>query len=886
MNGHKNTITIVIFLLLGLSSHPIVRGQRDSKMGIKASKEDVTNFINSHSGKEYFVFSESRTSPIQMLDSIPKCWCNRNEYEMEHFSAEARPGEFYTFQLGIYSPKIKLDSIGLSYTNLKNEKGQVIGNRAFKCFNLGGINEKGEVFSKVVNVSKGSVQPLWIGLQIPKEATGYYNGDFVVSARDAMPTTVHINIHVDGSIIPNSGLNEGWRMARLKWLDSDIAQDDSITKPYTPIKKDGLTMKILGRSLTLQPNGLPEKIQSYFSNSVTRIQESPHNILASPFQFIVETRKDSCKWVHGNLEFTHISEGDIRWEVESNSGDFILNCEGKIEYDGFVEYKLILKALRDVDLNDILLKIPLKEDAAKYFMGLGYKGGLRPRDFEWRWNIKKNQDALWIGDVNAGIRCKFKGANYKSPLVNIYYQFGPLNMPISWSNDGKGGISVEGEKPGMVLLEAFSGEHHMKKGECLHFDFELLITPLKPINVSKHFANRYIHRGLNRGSAEEMLDDAVKFGANVINVHHSKALNPFINYPYLDETVEDFKEFIQKAHEKHLKVKPYYTTREITVNSPEFWALWSLQGEVIFPGPGKDVRTVIHKNGPDSWLVKNLGKNFIPAWVQPLTVGKLAGSTDLSVITTPDTRWNNFYLGGLDWMVKNIHIDGIYIDDTALDRESLKRARKILDRNKSGCLIDLHSWNAFDCRAGWNNNANQYMELFPYIDRIWFGENFRYDDNLSDYWLVEISGIPFGLMGEMLQGGGNPWKGMVFGLTRRIYQEVDPVPVWNFIDQYELGNAEMIGYWDESCPVKTNNKYIKATAYRAKDFTVVSVANFSHKDQECLLGFDLKLLGFKENSVEIFSPFIKDFQEGKKYIFNNTMKIESDKGALLIIRDM
>ena len=70
-------------------------------------------------------------------------------------------------------------------------------------------------------------------------------------------------------------------------------------------------------------------------------------------------------------------------------------------------------------------------------------------------------------------------------------------------------------------------------------------------------------------------------------------------------------------------------------------------------------------------------------------------------------------------------------------------------------------------RDGFASSANLYLEHFPYLNRLWFGEYFDYN-SAPDYWLTEISGIPFGLMGEMLQDGGNPWRGMVFGMTGRL----------------------------------------------------------------------------------------------------------------------
>ena len=94
----------------------------------------------------------------------------------------------------------------------------------------------------------------------------------------------------------------------------------------------------------------------------------------------------------------------------------------------------------------------------------------------------------------------------------------------------------------------------------------------------------------------------------------------------------------------------------------------------------------------------------------------------------------------------------------------MKRVRKVLDRNRPGALIDLHSANQFNVRDGFANSANLYLEHFPFLNRLWFGEYFDYN-SAPDFWLVEVSGLPFGLMGEMLQDNGNPWRGMVFGMT-------------------------------------------------------------------------------------------------------------------------
>ena len=130
----------------------------------------------------------------------------------------------------------------------------------------------------------------------------------------------------------------------------------------------------------------------------------------------------------------------------------------------------------------------------------------------------------------------------------------------------------------------------------------------------------------------------------------------------------------------------------------------------------------------------------------------------------------------------------------------------------------------FTREYGLNNCANQYLELFPYIDNIWFGEGFDYDEP-PEYWLVEIAGIPYGLFGEMLQGGGNPWRGMLFGMTSRLGWGGDPRPIWKVWDEFGIQEAKMSGFWDPNCPVKTGRKDVLATAYVKRGKTLISLAS-------------------------------------------------------------
>ena len=64
------------------------------------------------------------------------------------------------------------------------------------------------------------------------------------------------------------------------------------------------------------------------------------------------------------------------------------------------------------------------------------------------------------------------------------------------------------------------------------------------------------------------IEMAKKAGANIINIHHAEDLYPFINYPYLDDNVNELTQLVDNAHKENLRMKFYYTTRELTKNLP------------------------------------------------------------------------------------------------------------------------------------------------------------------------------------------------------------------------------------------------------------------------------------------------------------------------------
>ena len=821
-------------------------------MEVIATSNETARLLKEHPGEKYILFTEDRKFPIRMTTDIPYKWIADNRHDF--FYGQADKGEYYVFQLGVWAARSNVENLHVDFSALTNKAtGEQIPASSFTCFNTEGTDVTGTVFEKNCSVDKGKVQALWVGTQLPEHlSAGTYQGTVTVSAANAESKTVQVSLNVSENVIANHGDNEPWRHSRLRWLNSQIGFDDEVIAPYTPLVMKDKTISCLGREIKLSDLGLPEHITSYFKETMTGIGTNGRSVLAAP----MELAADGGAWENLNFEITKHKQGAIAWKALNQNSRFLMDLEGEMESDGNIAYKVTLVAREDASVEDVALRTHLASGVGRYMMGLGEKGGYCPNDLRWKWDVEKNQDAVWVGDVNAGIQIRLYDNKYERPLNTNFYHQKPLHMPVSWCNAGNGGIDIHNAADG-TRINAYSGKRSVKKGDRLYYYFNLALTPFRPIDTDKQWRERYHHN-------YEFLDGIQKRGANVINIHHANAINPFINYPFL--RTKEMKAYIDGAHARDMKVKIYNTVRELSNSCVEMFALRSLGNEIFSEGPG----------GGFSWLQEHLDQNYIGAWFVP-------GLKDAAIVNSGISRWHNYYLEGIDWLMKNVGIDGLYIDDLAFDRMTMKRIRKVMNRTNPGAMIDLHSANQYNPKDGFANSANLYLEHFPYLDRLWFGEYFNYDFP-PEFWLVEVSGIPYGLMGEMLEGGGNPWRGMLYGMTGRS-PRVDNGPLWKLWDSFGMQNSEMIGYWVKDNPVKTGSEKTLATVYsHMGDKALISLATWEDTDAKVKLSIDWAKLGLDPSKVTLHAPAIENFQQETTWKPSDEIVVPKGKGLLIIAK--
>jgi len=389
-------------------------------MEVIATAAETQDLIARHPDAPFLLFPEDRSFPIKMTDDLPYRWIGMGVRDT--FQGQVSRGEYYAFQLGLFAARVSLEDVDVAFSDLRGPEGAArIPATAVNCINTGGVDVKGLKFKKAPAIEKGKVQALWIGIQVPQGIQpGAYQGEATVLAKGLKAQKVKIVLNVQPDELKDSGDGDPSRYSRLRWLDSTIAIDDEPVAPFTPMGVSGRTISCLGRKVVLGESGLPERLQSLFAPEVTHLVDKARDILSQPVTLTVEASRNVIwPWTPAGVTFLKKATGAVAWQSQSRASTLTMDCRAQMEFDGHLEFDVVVTAAQATRVNDIRLDIPVAKDVAKYMMGLGVEGGFRPSQHVWRWDEHKLQDAVWIGDVNAGVQCKLKGENYKTILGNV-----------------------------------------------------------------------------------------------------------------------------------------------------------------------------------------------------------------------------------------------------------------------------------------------------------------------------------------------------------------------------------------------------------------------------------------------------------------------------------
>ena len=83
----------------------------------------------------FFIFPEDRSHPVRMREKLPEKWLSVRQGD--GFRGEARPNEYYAFQIALWSPRKDIGEVTYRASDLKAPT-HVIPSTAVTCFNTEG----------------------------------------------------------------------------------------------------------------------------------------------------------------------------------------------------------------------------------------------------------------------------------------------------------------------------------------------------------------------------------------------------------------------------------------------------------------------------------------------------------------------------------------------------------------------------------------------------------------------------------------------------------------------------------------------------------------------------------------------------------------------------
>lgn len=811
--------------------------------------------------RPFILVPENRRRPIRMTDTIPYAWAARPDDELAVLRDEACRNEYFVFQVGLYAHHETLADITASSSDLTAGRGTRIPARAITCFNLEGVDQLGARFKKRLHVPHAKVQALWFGVDVPaKTVPGMYRGTVTISAAGLPPQSVGIELVVSKRVLADRGDGDHWRHSRLRWLNSILAHDDKSYAPYVPLKVQGRTIDLLGRTITLGAGGLPASLRS--SIDMFEITARPREILAAPVTMEMTVAGKTGPVPMGDARRWAASAGIARFAGAQKSAAMAVLHSTAVELDGMIEHRLAIRPAKDLAIDDLRLSIHVAADVARYFTTPNpiperekAQGGACPARYECP---IADFEAVWVGDYNAGVGLRLPAGN------NGWKRFGGARAFVL-------------KDAGGCAIELHLGPAVLPAGAEAVFITEFYVTPFKPLTKA-HWAWRYYHTG-----QKVDVPTGKGAGALVYTQHHGVPSNPYINYPIL--TADRLREIGDAVHKEDGLFKFYYTIRELSVRATELWVLRSLGAEILVSSVGRlgaetlaelpleyQQRNPYHEPFTGMpWCCEHLGDDYHTRWHTP--GGGTVEDADGSLQISGASRWSNFYIESLVWLMRNAGLDGLYLDGVTFDRTSLRRVRKTMLREKPRMLIDWHG-------------GPSSIELLPFCDSIWNGEG-ALSEREPDYWLAVISGIAFGTPGELLLPQSSVARGMVYGLSQRYgwmaLEQVDPSGLWNWWDDFDIAGAEMIGYWQANCPVATGHPMVKATAYvhRGKRMAV-AVASWAVELVTVKLAIDWDSVGLDPVRASARIPEIPKFQPATECRLD-ALPVAPDKGWLIEI---
>ena len=411
------------------------------------------------------------------------------------------------------------------------------------------------------------------------------------------------------------------------------------------------------------------------------------------------------------------TNSSVSWAAQSSvavaaAGALLVDVAGTLDFTSYIEMIVTVSnppgAAAAVAIGDARLTLPVAPEMCGYIVGMSDAGANAQEyaDRQWRWSNSTGANKVWLGRTEGGVVLNLKGDGIKwdSPMFGMDYPVVPF-VPPTWGGadaqptNNKFGVNVTA-----CTAVAFTGPRSLSPGESVAFRFDLALTPSKLANWTRHFSTRsfQVGYGTDYYTPQQMKDmgvTAVTLHQGTPGIVNGSLINPWINYPFLNDTVPLLTNYSQQANALGLLTRFYYTVRELSARAVETFAFKAQQGEIlveqdpyIIVQPGYAHAWNTH--GGSAYLHQHAGASYAACWQQT----ESNGEWDPSLCSIGVSRFFNYYVEGLYWgMAHAPYMNGNYYDGTNFPRAAMIRIRRAANAGAEArgfglpALLDLHT---------------------------------------------------------------------------------------------------------------------------------------------------------------------------------------------------
>ncbi|MCX7426580.1 MAG: DUF6067 family protein [Planctomycetia bacterium] len=614
------------------------------------------------------------------------------------------------------------------------------------------------------------------------------------------------------------------------WLGTKAGVTDAVLPPYTPVEvaddAGAVLLSVWGRTYRLGDLAIPQQIVSHDAS-----------LLAAPVRLRAVVGGKEVSWSGAAPTIRQRTPGRVTLEQTASDGPITAKAVASIEYDGFLRTECTLSVSAPVEIQSLVLEIPVKKEHARYLYtwptiwgGSGFSGELvRAMTFSFH-------PIVWLGDEARGLSWMCESENDFSP-----------------DDPAKVIEVVPGDEAATLRIRMIGKPTALRPDRPLEYVFALQATPLKPIGKdgweSRFGSCPWYGDDYDLLTGREFLGKPALDRLRELGVRTLIAWNwtPALAYPWPLDRADDFKSLVRACHAQGIRVIPYLGY-QISEKAPEYAQV--RDEVVVFP------------------VMANADK-------YPKTKPHMVSSVCLRSI------WQDSLAERVSRMIDEFDIDGVYVDSANMPwpcmnalhgcearrldgavvpvypvfsvRDTFRRLYAVIKGKKADGVIDSH---VFDCM---NPGALAFSTSY------WTGEQLSTadvptDSVALDRFRTEFMGVNWGVPCDMLAYRlGSYHKAMAVSLPHDVLARFrqDEIPtnpgeseavlaasIWRMAEDFGRREATFVPYYGPERPIENLPKDWIASMYRhPRNGALVIVSNLGRADARAALKPDWKTLG-------------------------------------------